>query len=75
MTDRPLARFHNGQLELDRGGVYEPVTRLSVLNMMAMFTWKPGPDAARYVRDCRNALQQYDNAKAMEEAKCEAATH
>ena len=73
MTDRPLARFYNGQLELDRGGVYGPATRLSVRVMLQSFQHKPGPDAARYVRDCRAALTQYD--KAMEEAKCEAATH
>ncbi len=71
MTDRPLARFHNGQLELDRGGVYGPATRLNVYAMWVTFQHKPGPDAARYVRECRAALQQYD--KAMEEAKCEAA--
>ena len=67
MTDRPLARFHKGQLQLDRGGVYEPATRLSVYAMWLTFWHKPGPDAARYVRDCHTALQQYD--KAMEEAK------
>lgn len=73
MTDRPLARFYEGQLQLDRGGVYGPATRLSVETMLLTFQHKPGPDAARYVRDCKIALQQYD--KAMEEAKCEAATH
>ena len=73
MTDRPLARFHEGRLQLDRGGVYEPVTRLSVRVMLQSFQHKPGPDAARYVRDCHTALQQYDKAK--EEAKCVAATH
>jgi len=66
MTDRPLARFHDGQLELDRGGVYEPATRLSVRVMQLTFQHKPGPDAARYVRDCKAALAEYD--KAMEEA-------
>jgi hypothetical protein len=73
MTDRPLARFHEGQLELDRGGVYEPATRLNVLVMLQSFQHKPGPDAERYVQFCRIALQQYE--KAMEEALCEAATH
>jgi hypothetical protein len=73
MTDRPLARFHNGQLELDRGGVYGPATRLNVRVMLQSFQHKPGPDAERYVRDCHTALTQYEQA--MEEAKCEAATH
>jgi len=75
MTDRPLARFYDGQLELDRGGVYCPVTWSAVWTMWLTFRNKTGPDAERYVRDCRSALQQYDKAKAMEEAKCEAATH
>jgi hypothetical protein len=67
MTDRPLARFHDGQLELDLGGAYTHATRFSVWIMARMFENRPGPDAERYVRDCRTALQQYD--KAMEEAK------
>jgi hypothetical protein len=66
MTDRPLARVYNGWLELDYGGVYGPATLNGVRAMMQAFQHKPGPDAARYVRDCRAALQQYD--KAMEEA-------
>jgi hypothetical protein len=73
MTDRPLARFYEGELWLDDGGVYRTVSRLSVRVMLQSFQHKPGHDAARYVRDCRAALTQYD--KAMEEAKCEAATH
>ena len=73
MTDRPLARFHEGRLEMNYGGIYEPASRFNVLMTALMFEARPGPDAARYVRDCRRALAEYDKAK--EEAKCEAATH
>jgi len=73
MTDRPLAKYEDGYLWLDDGGVYRPAKGFSVRMMARMFEVRPGPDAARYVRECRAALQQYD--KAMEEAKCEAATH
>jgi hypothetical protein len=73
MTDRPLARFHEGQLEMDVGGVYYPTGPFNVMMTERMFETRSGPDAARYVRDCRRALAEYD--KAMEEAKCEAATH
>ena len=61
MIDRPIARFHEGQLQLDRGGVYEPATRLSVRVMLQSFQHKPGPDAARYVRDCKMALAEWEN--------------
>lgn len=73
MTDRPLARFHEGQLEKNTGGVYYPTQRFHVLMTARMFETRPGPDAARYVRDCKAALAEYDKAK--EEAECEAATH
>jgi hypothetical protein len=69
MTDRPLARFHEGRLQMDYGGIYEPASRFNVLMTARMFETRPGPDAARYVRDCRSALQQYDKAKAKEEAE------
>lgn len=68
MTDRPLARFHEGRLEKNTGGVYYPTQRFHVLMTARMFETRPGPDAERYVRDCRSALQQYDKAKAKEEA-------
>lgn len=67
MTDRPLARFHEGQLEVNYGGIYEPTSRFNVLMTARMFENRPGPDAARYARDCRAALAEYD--KAMEEAQ------
>jgi len=67
MTDRPLARFHEGRLEMNTGGVYYPTQRFHVLMTARMFETRPGPDAARYVRDCRGALAEYD--KAMEEAE------
>jgi hypothetical protein len=63
MTDRPLARFYKGCLWLDDGGIYRPATDFAVRMMGRMFEVRPGPDAARYVRDCRSALQQYDKAK------------
>lgn len=63
MTDRPLARFHEGRLEMNTGGVYYPTQRFHVLMTARMFETRPGPDAARYVRDCRRALAEYDKAK------------
>jgi hypothetical protein len=69
MTDRPLVRFHEGRLERDWGGVYEPATRFHVLMTARMFETRLGPDATRYVRDCRMALAEYDKAKAKEEAQ------
>jgi hypothetical protein len=54
---------------MDYGGIYEPASRFNVLMTARMFETRPGPDAARYVRDCRSALQQYDKAKAKEEAE------
>jgi hypothetical protein len=73
MTDRPLAKYEDGQLWKDIGGVYYPATRIHVLLSAEMFLTRTDANAKRYVRDCRAALHQYD--KAMEEAKCEAATH
>jgi len=73
MTDRPLAKFEGGKLWKDIGGVYYPATRFHVLMTAEMFSSRADHNAVRYVRDCRTALTQYD--KAMEEAKCEAATH
>lgn len=67
MTDRPLARFHEGRLEKNTGGVYYPTQRFHVLMTARMFESRPGPDAARYARDCKTALAEYD--KAMEEAE------
>jgi hypothetical protein len=66
MTDRPLAKYDEGDLWMDDGGVYYPTQRFHVLMTARMFENRPGPDAARYVRDCRRALAQYD--RAMEEA-------
>jgi hypothetical protein len=69
MTDRPLAKFDDERLWLDDGGIYRPATHFAVRMMARMFEARPGPDAERYVRDCRSALQQYDKAKAKEEAE------
>ena len=63
MTDRPLARFHEGRLEVNYGGIYEPASRFNVWMTARMFGKRPGPDAARYVRDCKAALAEYDKAK------------
>jgi hypothetical protein len=63
MTDRPLAKFDDERLWLDDGGIYEPTSRFNVLMTARMFENRPGPDAARYVQDCRRALAEYDKAK------------
>ena len=73
MTDRPLAKFDDGRLWLDDGGIYRPATTFAVRMMARMFENRHDHNATRYVRDCRMALAQYE--KAMEEALCEAATH
>jgi hypothetical protein len=75
MTDRPLAKYEDGRLWLDVGGVYLKVSRFNVLTMFSTFRHHLDPTGERYGQECRIALQQYDKAKAMEEAKCEAATH
>jgi len=73
MTDRPLAKYEDGRLWLDEGGVYVPSSRFSVLMRWDHFRhWDYAP-AVKYARDLKIALDQYD--KAIEEAKCEAATH
>jgi hypothetical protein len=48
---------------MDYGGIYEPASRFSVLMTARMFETRPGPDAARYARDCKAALAEYDKAK------------
>jgi len=73
MTDRPLAKFEDGRLWLDDGGIYRPASGFAVRMTARMFQARTDHNATRYVRDCRKALTQYD--KAMEEAECEAATH
>ena len=66
MTDRPLAKYKDGRLWLDDGGIYRPATDFAVRMTARMFEARPGPDAARYAQDCKAALAEYD--KAMEEA-------
>jgi hypothetical protein len=63
MTDRPLVRFHEDRLEVNYGGIYEPASRFSVVMTARMFETRPGPDAARYARDCKAALAEYEKAK------------
>jgi len=72
MIDRPLAKFDDGRLWLDDGGIYRPATTFAVRMMARMFENRHDHNATRYVRDCRMALAEYE--RAMEEAKCEAAT-
>ena len=72
MTDRSLAKFDDGRLWLDDGGIYRPATTFAVRMMARMFENRHDHNATRYVRDCRMALAEYE--RAMEEAKCEAAT-
>jgi hypothetical protein len=73
MSERPLAKFEDGRLWLDVGGVYEPSSRFSILMRWETFRHWDYVPAKNYARDLKSALDQYD--KAMEEAKCEAATH
>jgi hypothetical protein len=80
MTERPLAKFEDGRLWLDKGiSGYEPVSRSEVNILRAGFAHyaKPSrvlaPLSADYERQLSEVINQHD--KAMEEAKCEAATH
>jgi len=66
MRDRPLAKYESRQLWLDRGGVYEPVGRFTVLSMLVVMQSNHGPDARQMAQECRDALQQYEAA--MEDA-------
>jgi hypothetical protein len=74
MTDRPLARFHDGRLWLDKGLIgYEPVFRSEVNILRASFAHHTqaspvlAPLSAEYERQLSEAINQYD--KAMEEAQ------
>lgn len=74
MTDKPLARFHEGRLWLDKGLTgYEPVSRSEVNILRAGFAHHTkaspvlSPLSAEYERQLSEAINQYD--KAMEEAK------
>jgi hypothetical protein len=76
MTDRPLARFHEGRLWLDKGLTgYEPVSRSEVNILRAGFARHTktssilSPLSAEYERQLSEAINQYDKAKAMEEAE------
>jgi hypothetical protein len=80
MTDRPLAKYEELRLWLDKGlSGYEMVSRLEVNILRAGFAHHTkaspilSPLSAEYERQLSEAINQYD--KAMEEAKCEAATH
>jgi hypothetical protein len=73
MTDRPLARFHEGRLWLDKGLTgYEPVSRSEVNIFRAGFAHHTkaspvlSPLSAEYERQLSEAINQYD--KATEEA-------
>jgi len=66
VADRPLAKYEDGRLWLDRGGIYQPATRFNVLTMWATFKNQSGPVAESYAKACRESLDQYEAA--MEDA-------
>lgn len=66
MTARPLAKFEDGRLWLDYGGVYEKSSKFAVIMKREIMLSLSGPDAARKAADCQEALKQF---AAMEEAK------
>lgn len=59
MTDRPLAKFEDGRLWLDDGGIYRTVNRFQVVMKRAVMEELSGPDAARAVEECTKALEAY----------------
>jgi hypothetical protein len=70
MTDRPLARFHDGRLELDKGLTgYEPVSRSEVNILRAGFARHTkaspvlSPLSAEDERQLSEAIDRYDKAK------------
>jgi hypothetical protein len=74
MTERPLAKFEDGRLWLDKGiRGYEPVSRSEVNILRAGFAHHAkaspvlAPLGADYEHQLSEAINQYD--KAMEEAK------
>jgi hypothetical protein len=74
MTERPLAKYEDGVLWLDKGiSGYEPVSRSEVNILRAGFAHHAkaspvlAPRSADYERQLSDAINQYD--KAMEEAK------
>jgi hypothetical protein len=74
MSDRPLAKFGDGRLWLDKGLTgYEPVSRSEVNILRAGFAHHTqaspvlSPLSAEYERQLSEAINQYD--KAMEEAE------
>lgn len=66
MTDRPIAKFENGNLWLLDAGAYEPKPMHHVLMMKQAMKNRDDSEAKRYVRECEEALKQF---AAMEEAK------
>jgi len=67
VTDRPLAKFENGRLYLDVGGVYEKSSKFAVIMKREVMLSLRGEHAARKASECQDALNQYQAA--MEEAK------
>lgn len=67
MTERPLVIFKGGKLLKDFGGVYYPTERFNVVMTRELFLTRTDVNAERYVKDCQQALDQYNAA--MEEAK------
>jgi len=71
MTDRTIARFHDGRLWLDYGGQWEKSSRFAVVMKRAVMEELSGPDAARAVEECTKALEAYTDYQ--KETQCVAA--
>ena len=59
MSDRPLAKFEDGRLWLDVGGVYEKSSKFAVIMKREVMLSLRIPDADRKARECQEALKQY----------------
>lgn len=64
---RALAKFEDGRLWLDVGGVYEKSSKFAVIMKREVMLSLRGEHAARYAKECQDALDQYEMA--MEEAR------
>jgi hypothetical protein len=62
MTDRPLAKFEDGRLWLDVGGIYEKSSKFAVIMKREVMLSLRGEHAARKAQECQDALNQYQAA-------------
>jgi hypothetical protein len=62
MTDRPLAKFEDGRLWLDVGGIYEKSSKFAVIMKREVMLSLRIPDANRKAQECQDALNQYQAA-------------